>query len=266
MGGRETINKDASSSIQEATKVYHSIKDRERWRRFKSASVVLLATGTLALAAYGVFGNKIKPFFENVLSPSQEYVSPTYEASKPEPTIIFEEPVKKPIIKPKKPIKKPKIVTSNLPTSVSSFVKAEYNNYDYILYANKTDLTMTLYRINSDCNVDKLYTCNISCGKVEGAKERPMDGKTLEGYWDISSGGKSNGFPDVFGDVNLNLNFPKHKTSATISICGTDLEERIRAINNRRNCTNGSITMLNNDINHIYSIICYDLDDTKVIS
>lgn len=130
---------------------------------------------------------------------------------------------------------------------------------DYVLYINKEDNQTSLYQIGKE-GVKNIYSCNSSDGINQGNKVKQGDHKTPEGVFGIESIIKYR-TESLFGAGKIRINTGYYG----ILFCGADYSDRINAINNKRDCTNGGIIVNNQDFLNISNTIGGAIKKTLVV-
>ncbi len=143
-------------------------------------------------------------------------------------------------------------------------------NIEYIIHVDKKNNITKLI----DCDSKKIiYSFNSTDGRGgEGPKKKTGDNKTPEGVYSIEYYKVAgNEYNKLFGSVRLGINYPNNIDQKSnqngwgILICGTGLQKRINAIENKNDATYGSIVLKDRDIIDLYNTINQDLDKTAIV-
>ncbi|KYK26363.1 hypothetical protein AYK26_05210 [Euryarchaeota archaeon SM23-78] len=128
---------------------------------------------------------------------------------------------------------------NGVPISVSRL--ASDNNCKYIIYINKEENKLSLFEDNGN-KLQWLKTYKCSTGINPASKKRKGDKATPEGVSAFTYRNFSSNLPDLYGAGVYGTGWDG------IVICGADYTDRIRAISQGRNSTNGGVILSNKDL------------------
>ncbi|MEM4260692.1 MAG: hypothetical protein QXG00_05640 [Candidatus Woesearchaeota archaeon] len=144
-----------------------------------------------------------------------------------------------------------KTINTNKKSSVSDLYRFKKLNQaaDFIIYVNKENNTTSVINIRD--NVEKLvYSCLSSDGVNQGNKVKQGDHRTPEGIFSIASVIDYR-TDSLFGVGKIRINTGYYG----IVFCGADYSDRIKAIDEKIDCTNGGVIVKNDDFLKILDII-----------
>jgi hypothetical protein len=123
---------------------------------------------------------------------------------------------------------------------------SESRDISWILYIDREAREGTFYTIN-DGAIKPVYAAKCTLGANPGNKEMVGDHRTQEGVFRIETAAIGE-FETLYGAAFLNL---EDKPFEGLQVTGTGLEDRIAAIKDGRDSTNGAATFLNQDMRRI---------------
>jgi|GEM_PF-6317456 len=113
-----------------------------------------------------------------------------------------------------------------------------------ILYVSRERREGILYEVNGE-SCQEVLRAPCTLARREGNKQHSGDNRTQEGVFHVESDAIVQGARDpLYGAAFLNL---EDKPFPGLQVTGTDLPERIRAIEQRKDSTNGAVTFRNQD-------------------
>ncbi|MFH1505488.1 MAG: L,D-transpeptidase family protein [archaeon] len=157
---------------------------------------------------------------------------------------------------------------NQVPYSLESIAKKN-TDYKTFIYIDKKENVLHLYEYLGN-RLEEVFSSRTSDGRAQGPKRKIGDNKTPEGVYRIE-GCWECGTDPLFGVAALRIGYPNktdlqyERTGGGILICGTGIPERERAIENGKDCSNGSIIMHNTDLRKIYDYIAPLVGKTLVI-
>ncbi|MBN2458879.1 hypothetical protein JXB28_01215 [Candidatus Woesearchaeota archaeon] len=137
-----------------------------------------------------------------------------------------------------------------MPGALSKYEGKFASHFSYIIYVDKDENKLSLYKSsNGKLGFVKQYAC--STGTNPNKKMQSGDKATPEGVFLAEYRNFSPVHTGLYGDgiVGLSTNFKG------IVLCGADYPDRIKAIRESRNSTNGGVIMLNHDLNDLDSTV-----------
>jgi len=127
----------------------------------------------------------------------------------------------------------------------------------FFVYIRKDLNSLQLYKVQNDQLILDFET-NTTDGFGQGQKKEEGDRKTPEGVYKIQTismlSNSSYSNSELYGSAKILIDYPskndvqKNRTGCGILLCGTGLEARIQAIDNKKDVTNGSVVLKNQDI------------------
>ena len=152
-------------------------------------------------------------------------------------------------------------IENNVPGTVKKVSLSEKPKY--IIYCDKYTNTTRLYEAAGNTVVE-IYSCRHTDGRGgSGPKKLIGDNRTIEDVCSLKYiTFRSNSFNNpLYGDAVIGLSSEFDR----MVLCGTDYEERIAAIRQKRDVTLGCPVLLNKDISFIANRILLYMESTKVI-
>lgn len=149
---------------------------------------------------------------------------------------------------------------------------AAHTGFTHYLYVDKDENTVSLYKKASP--LERVKTWRSTDGLNQSPKTKNGEKTTPEGFYTIThmkSREEGLKYNPMWGDCVIRINYPTNEekaagyTGSGIVFAGTYLEERKKAITNKKDCTNGGIVMLNSDIRELYKLIKPHMERTVVI-
>jgi murein L,D-transpeptidase YafK len=147
------------------------------------------------------------------------------------------------------------------------------DNFDYLIYADKSLNKIYLYNLNTNQFVSAFNTTDGKGGC--GPKQFNGDNKTPEGVYNLTyvktTTENSYDYNPLFGTVRMGINYPNHydqikgRSGNGILICGAGYDYRNKAINDGYDVTYGSVATSNNDIELLLKNINNSLERTVVV-
>ncbi|MCX6707213.1 MAG: L,D-transpeptidase family protein [Candidatus Woesearchaeota archaeon] len=150
-------------------------------------------------------------------------------------------------------------------------------NIEYIVYIQKNAGITSLYEVNSGTVSSRpVNSWNSIDGKGgNGPKEQDGDFKTPEGIYRIRAMKWIKTNEPMFGPVAIQIDYPNGidqnlgrtggQAGNSILICGTYLDERLNALNNGQDVTNGSIVLKPDDAIQLANTIESRINKTVVV-
>lgn len=153
---------------------------------------------------------------------------------------------------------------------ISNTLRYLNENIKYVIYVDKkNNKTKLIDAANSNVIFDFKSSDGVG---GDGPKKKWGDEKTPEGIYHLSLRHFNPSFPDeLHGSASLAINYPNSydynngRSGSGISICGAKFNNRIRAIENGQDASNGSVILKNNDIIKIYNYVRNNINNTVAV-